>query len=63
MMLGNEYLNSDSKGLGLLWKVKSLFCGVLGHNYELQRVSKVNGDVSYCVYVCKNCGLMSFSMV
>ena len=62
-MLGNEYLNSDSNGLGLFWKVKSLFCGVLGHNYELQRVSDVGDGVSYCVYVCKNCGSMSFSMV
>lgn len=47
----------------LLLKVRSLFCRVLGHNYELQRISRVDGDVSYCVYVCRNCGLMSCSMV
>lgn len=53
----------DSKGLDLLLKVRGLFCRVLGHNYELLRVCDVGDGVYCCVYICKNCGLMSCSIV
>lgn len=55
-------MNKFTGDFGYLWNVKKLFCRMLGHSFELKSVSKIDmdEDITFCVYECKVCGLMSF---
>ncbi|MBI5679471.1 MAG: hypothetical protein HZC47_01025 [Methanobacterium sp.] len=50
------------KEFGIVWKIKCQMCKILGHNFELKSISKIDVDeeITFCEYECKNCGLVSF---